>query len=126
MHEYTKTETILANVPYIFMVVIGAWTIAYADGFSAQVLAGAGGYFAYGILGAVWIMIFVCPYCAYYATHSCPCGYGMISARIIKKGDYNCFSVKFKRHIPVIVPLWLIPVVCGGDCAVEFFFLAVT
>jgi hypothetical protein len=28
----------------------------------------------------------------------------------VRKGEVNCFSEKFKRHIPVIVPLWLIPV----------------
>ncbi|MFC1563091.1 hypothetical protein ACFL4Z_03470 [candidate division KSB1 bacterium] len=32
----------------------------------------------------------------------------------MKKSDGNCFPEKFKHHIPVIVPLWLIPVVCGG------------
>ena len=114
MRNYTKRETISANIPYAAMVLIGAVTIAYAFGFSSLAIAGAVSYLAYGIAGAFWIIIFVCPYCAYFATGACPCGYGSISARIMKKGNRDCFTEKFKRHIPVIVPLWLIPVVCGG------------
>ncbi len=114
MREYSKLETTVANIPYAVMTLIGAVTIAYAYGFSAQACAWAAGYFAYGIAGAFWIMFFVCPYCAFYATRGCPCGYGTISARIVEKADRDCFAVKFKRHIPVIVPLWLIPAICGG------------
>lgn len=114
MREYSKSETAIANIPYVAMILIGAVTIAYAYGFSVQALVGVAGYFAYGIVGAFWIMIFICPYCAYYATRGCPCGYGVISARISKKGDRDCFAAKFRRHIPVIVPLWMIPVACGG------------
>ena len=116
MKEYTNTQTIIANIPYLAMILIGTAMISYVFDFSPWVFAGAGLYFAYGIAGAFWIMIFVCPYCVYYDTRGCPCGYGKISARIVRKGDRNCFSEKFKRHIPVIVPLWLIPVafVCIG------------
>ena len=114
MHEYSKSETIIANIPYVGMVLLGSVTIASAFAFSAFGLAVAGIYFAYGIAGALWIMIFVCPYCRYFATTGCPCGYGMISAKVIKKGDRDRFAEKFKRHIPVIVPLWIIPAVCAG------------
>jgi len=114
MREYSKLETTVANIPYVGMILVGTVTIAYAGAFSAWRLAGAGCYLVYGVLGAFWIMIFVCPYCHYYATKGCPCGYGMISARIIKKGDQDCFAQKFKRHIPVIIPLWIIPAAYGG------------
>jgi hypothetical protein len=114
MREYTKTDTLVANIPYAAMLVIGAATISYAYEYSLLSLAGAAGYLAYGIAGAFWIMVFVCPYCAFYATRQCPCGYGTISSRIARRGDGNRFAAKFRRHIPVIVPLWLIPVACGG------------
>ena len=114
MREYSRFETAIANVPYVGMILIGAVTIAHAYAFSAFGLTSAVCYLAYGVVGALWIMIFVCPHCAYYATTGCPCGYGTVSARIVKKGDRECFTEKFKRHIPVIVPLWIIPVVCGG------------
>ena len=114
MREYTRSETILANIPYGAMVLIGAATIGCGWGFAPWALAGAGGFLAYGVAGAFWIMIFICPYCAYYATRGCPCGYGTIAARIVGKGERNCFSERFRQHILVIIPLWLIPVACGG------------
>ena len=33
---------------------------------------------------------------------------------MVKKADRECFAEKFKRHIPVIVPLWFIPAGIGG------------
>jgi hypothetical protein len=119
MREYTNAQTLVANIPYAGMVLLGTATIACGYGFSAGALAGA--YLAYGILGAIWIMIFVCPYCGYYATRGCPCGYAMLSARIVAKGNRTCFAEKFRRHIPVIVPLWLIPALCGGIAAWRAF-----
>jgi hypothetical protein len=44
---------------------------------------------------------------------TCPCGYGQISAKLRKVRDQSRFIEKFKKHIPVIVPLWIIPVVAG-------------
>jgi len=112
--EYTGLETLSANLPYMVMVVLGTATIAIGFGVTPWALGGAAGYFAYGVAGAFWIMIFMCPSCAYYGTRECPCGYGMISARLVRQGDGVCFPVKFKKHIFVIVPIWLIPPACGG------------
>jgi hypothetical protein len=121
MREYTRLQTIVANLPYVTMVLSGAAIIALGFDFRPWSLAGAAGYAAYGAAGMLWIMVFMCPFCAYYGNRGCPCGYGVISARIVKKGDRNCFSEKFRRHIPVIVPLWFIPVVCGGVALCHFF-----
>ena len=114
MREYTRAQTVVANLPYTAMVVMGAVLIARAFDYSSWALVGAGGYLAYGITGALWIMVFICPYCSYYDTRGCPCGYGVLSARFVRKGEQECFAQKFKRHIPVVVPLWLIPVGCGA------------
>ena len=114
MREFTTPESIIANIPYAFMILIGTIIIAYTYGLTKLALTVVIGYLIYGIIGILWIIIFVCPFCAFYATKGCPCGYGMISMKIVKKGGGNCFPEKFKRHIPVIVPLWLIPAVCGG------------
>jgi hypothetical protein len=113
MREYSKLQTVAANLPYASMIVLGSALIAFVFDYSLAAFISAFIYFVYGIVGALWIMIFVCPYCGYYATLSCPCGYGKISAKIVRKQDRLCFSEKFKRHIPVIVPLWLIPMICG-------------
>jgi hypothetical protein len=114
VREYTRREAVVANLPYAAMVLIGSGTIASSLDRSLWTLAGAVGYVIYGVAGALWIMVFMCPYCAYYASKGCPCGYGTIAARLVPRGERECFSEKFKRHIPVIVPLWLIPVAYGA------------
>lgn len=113
MKEYNRIQTIIANIPYAAMVLLGAVTISYGSSFAPFALTAAGFYIIYGVIGSIWTMVFICPYCAYYDSRQCPCGYGVISARFVRKGEGECFSEKFKRHIPVIVPLWLIPLVWG-------------
>lgn len=114
MKEYTHTETAIANLPYFIMLLLGAVIMAWGFGFSTVAVAGAVGYVVYGAVGAVWVMVFVCRYCGYHDTRGCPCGYGVLAARLVRKGGRECFAPKFKRHIPVIVPLWLIPPACGA------------
>jgi hypothetical protein len=67
----------------------------------------------YGIAGTFWFIIFICPYCHFFDTRACPCGYGQIAVKFRKQKDGNRFNEKFKKHIPVIVPLWVIPIVAG-------------
>jgi len=113
MREYSRRQVFIANLPYAVMVLAGAATIVSVCGTGGRSTAGAVAYLLYGIGGALWVMLFICPFCAYYGTRGCPCGYGVVSSRIAPRGDRVCFSEKFKRHIPVIVPLWFIPAVCG-------------
>ncbi len=114
MPTYTKLQTTIANLPYVAMLVLGAATIGISLAGSKWAWWSGAAYFTYGVAGALWIMVLVCPYCGYYDTRACPCGYGVLSAKLVTKGPHECFAEKFRRHIPVIVPLWLIPVVCGG------------
>lgn len=113
VQDYTHLQEIIDNLPYIFMVISGAlvFIIGLESSITKWLLAGL--YVFYGIAGALWIIIFVCPYCHYYDTRACPCGYGQISAKICKVKDQSLFIKKFKTHIPVIIPLWIIPVVAG-------------
>jgi hypothetical protein len=110
VREYTRLETFVNNLPYILMIGGGAALVWLAlDSWAA-----GAAYAVYGAAGAAWIMLFVCPYCAYYDSRACPCGYGKISAGLRAEGPRKCFSDKFRKHIPVIVPLWLIPVGVAG------------
>ena len=111
--EYTPTEVFLDNLPYMVMAVVGGFihTVVFKLSFLGIVLCLL--YVIYCIIGAVWIMIFICPYCHYYDTKFCPCGYGQIAAKFREKNSENQFSEKFKKHIPVIIPLWIIPVIVG-------------
>jgi hypothetical protein len=63
----------------------------------------------------------VCPYCRYWNTRACPCGYGRIAAKFRKKKSVEAFSEKFKKHIPVIVPLWFIPILVGVPFVIRSF-----
>lgn len=114
MHLYTRSQTALANLPYAAMILLGMAVLARAWAWEPGGFGAAAAYLAYGIGGALWIMVFVCPYCHYYATRGCPCGYGLLAARLAPRGGRECFTAKFKRHIPVIVPLWFIPPIAGA------------
>ena len=110
----TARHALIDNLPYAAMIILGG-TIIWGSGDSAfwQGLLAAG-YVAYGALGALWIMVFVCPYCHFHGTDLCPCGYGPIAAKLRSKRDCEDFPRRFRRHIPVIVPLWFLPPIAGG------------
>lgn len=109
------------NLPYALMIVLGGGLIASALGIGTAGLAAALGYVAYGLFGALWIIVFLCPSCAYHGTRNCPCGYGTLSTYLRRKAETRCFATQFKRHIPVIVPLWFIPPVVGGAALARGF-----
>lgn len=103
------------------MIVLGTAVFVVSLRGSLWGLIGGGAYMTYGIAGASWIMIFVCPYCRYWDTRACPCGYGRIAAKLRERKAADRFNEKFKKHIPVIVPLWLIPVFTGAALVVYSF-----
>jgi hypothetical protein len=113
LREYTPAQELIDNIPYIFMTILGSAIFFFGFKGAVWSIAAAGAYLIYGAAGAVWIMIFVCPYCHFFDTRACPCGYGRIASKFRTKEAIECFSEKFKKHIPVIVPLWFIPVLAG-------------
>lgn len=119
--EYSRAQQLVNNLPYIAMTLLGA--AIFIVGFGNPVWGWVAGcaYFIYGVAGALWIMIFVCPYCERYDTMCCPCGYSRIAARLRQIKDTSRFKEKFRKHIPVIVPLWFIPVLIGAALAVRSF-----
>ena len=121
MREYTFAQELVNNIPYMAMTILGTAIFVVGFGSSAWGLIAAAAYLAYGAAGAFWIMIFVCPYCRYWNSKSCPCGYGRIAARFREKNVIECFDEKFKKHIPVIVPLWFIPILAGLPVVIRNF-----
>lgn len=111
--EYTHLQEFIHNLPYILMTVIGGAINVIGFKLSILGLLLAGVYIVYGIVGALWIIFFICPYCHYYDTRACPCGYGKIAAKLREKNCEHKFAEKFKKYIPIIVPLWIIPVIEG-------------
>lgn len=109
----SATDVLLDNLGYTGMIALGTaltWTAlrTWPWGWIAAAI-----YAACGVLGALWVILFVCPYCARYGV-TCPCGYGRIAAALRKRGDRSLFRRKFRRHIPVIVPVWFAPLVPAG------------
>ncbi|MFZ2146644.1 MAG: hypothetical protein WAV28_05430 [Sedimentisphaerales bacterium] len=121
MREYRPAGELINNVPYLVMIMLGTVIFIAILGVSAWGLLAAAAYLTYGLMGAFWIMIFVCPYCRYWNTKSCPCGYGRIASKFRKKKPIERFSEKFKKHIPVIMPLWFIPVLVGVPLVIRSF-----
>jgi hypothetical protein len=121
VREYSHSQELVDNLPYIIMTILGAliFIIALSESIWGWLIAML--YVIYSITGAFWIIIFVCPYCNFYGTRTCPCGYGQIAVKLVKKKDENLFINKFKKHIPIIVPLWLIPVIAGVTFLISDF-----
>lgn len=109
--EITLAQEIIDNLPYAVMILLGSAILLI--GLGAWRWAAGGAYFAYGLVGMLWIIVFLCPHCHFFDTRLCPCGYGRIAAKLRSRQDGDRFAQKFRRHIPVIVPLWLIPPVAG-------------
>jgi hypothetical protein len=112
--EYTRVQEILDNVPYGIMAVLGGVILATCLKTSAWEWPAAGAYLAYSLLGALWIIWFVCPYCHFYGTRSCPCGYGWIAPKFRSAKNQDRFARQFKINIPVLVPLWIVPPAAAG------------
>ena len=120
--QYSHIQELINNLPYIAMIVLGTAVLFLSISAPLWRWGAAAVYLIYGVTGALWIILFLCPFCRYYDTRACPCGYGQIAARLCRKSKIenlksqileDCFDKKFKKHIPVIVPLWFIPVVVG-------------
>ncbi len=112
--EYSHLHEIIDNIPYFTMTVLGGIIILLALNFSISGWILGVIFVIYGVIGTLWFIIFICPYCHFFDTRACPCGYGQIAAKIRPKRDGDRFNEKFKRHIPIIVPLWIIPMIVGG------------
>lgn len=110
----SRTRALIDNLPYAIMILCGAAVFWIGPGGSAWRWATAVVYAVYGVVGAFWIMFFVCPYCHFYDTRLCPCGYGRIAARLRPRQETGQFARQFRQHIPVIVPLWFLPLIVAG------------
>ena len=104
----------ICNLPYILMAAIGASALYFSFPEGAWQWLAPTLYLAYSVAGAFWLILFVCPYCACYGSASCPSGHGMLAAKLRPRKSGGSFPKQFRKHIPVIVPLWLIPLVIGA------------
>ncbi len=79
--EYSLWMEFIDNLPYILMTILGVSVFILNLQSSSWKWIFEGGYVLFGLTGMLWIIIFVCPYCHFYGTKSCPCGYGRYRPR---------------------------------------------
>ena len=120
-HKSAIAGELFNNLPYMLMVLLGAGIFLAGMGASLWGWICAGLYVLYGMTGSLWIILFLCPYCRRYGTRSCPSGYGRIAAKLRPRQADSRFAEKFKKHIPVIVPLWFIPPIFGVIFEIRHF-----
>lgn len=99
---------VLDNVPTLALFILGAVLIWWLWWPFAVV------YLAYCVLAIVLFWARICCYCSHYDTLGCPCGYGVIAARLFKyKGDRD-FREVFRKNIAVVYPCWFVPLAPGA------------
>lgn len=121
--EYSTLHATLGNTPYAVMLLLGAAIIGLAFRAHPWAWPLAVGFVLYGVAGTLWIIAALCPHCPSYGQTSCPCGYGVVSARLRPKGDADHFTRKFRQTIPAIVPLWFAPVIIATVAFIKSFDL---
>lgn len=94
---------LLDNSPYIATGALGAWVCLQAHWALAVIEAVA------AFLGPMWIILRVCPSCLLYGKSACPSGYGLVSARLVGRGDPDRFREVFSLHVTAVAPMWFIP-----------------
>ena len=87
IHEHSHLQELIDNIPYVVMIFLGAAIFYTGIETSFWRWITAGLCVLYGIFGAFWIIIFVCPYCHYFDTRACPCGYGRIASKLRRRKD---------------------------------------
>jgi hypothetical protein len=101
----------LDNIPTLLLFLLGFLIIHHVS------LTGAIVFGTYALFSVVWLWARICPYCHHYDTLACPCGYGIISAKIFKRRDSKLFKKVFRRNIGIQFPNWFIP------CAIALYLL---
>lgn len=100
----------LDNIPTVVMYALGAailwpigktWAVAYV---------------AYSLFSVFLFWIRICPYCHHFGSRGCPCGYGVVSAKLCqpRKVSGTSFRAVFRKNIGIVFPSWFIPLGVGG------------
>jgi len=94
---------LLDNIPTLLLFLLG-FLIVYQVS-----LIGAVAFGTYALFSVVWFWAKICPYCHHYGTFACPCGYGIISAKMFRRKEDKTFRKVFRRNLAIQYPNWFIP-----------------
>jgi hypothetical protein len=96
---------LLDNVPTVILFTLGFLIINKLSTLIAIIFG------SYALFSVVWFWAKICPYCHHYNTLACPCGYGVVSSKLFKKGTGKSFKKVFRRNIGIQFPNWFVPLV---------------
>jgi hypothetical protein len=109
---------LLDNVPTVILYILGAAVFFEAGPLWGSLFA------VYAVASLVWFWARICPACHHYNTAACPCGYGMISARLFKRKPGGDFRKTFRRNIVFLFPLWFLPPALATYLLISSFSVA--
>ena len=95
---------LLDNIPTLILFVLGA-ILVYKISTIGSII-----FVVYSLFSIVFFWARICPFCHHYNTLACPCGYGIISAKLFKKRKDKSFKKVFKQNIGIVFPNWFVPV----------------
>ncbi|OFY25906.1 MAG: hypothetical protein A2X01_03875 [Bacteroidetes bacterium GWF2_35_48] len=94
---------LLDNIPTLILFVLGTILVCQISTIGAVIFG------AYSLFSVVFFWAKICPFCHHYNTLACPCGYGVISAKLFKKRNDKTFKKVFKQNIGIVFPNWIVP-----------------
>ena len=94
------------TIPHLLTVALGA-AVMFACGVWFGII-----YLLIFSAGMVWFLVFICTRCAAYGNHSCPSGYGLISAKFFRKRR-GSFRKAFRYNIVSVALQWFVPTGVG-------------
>ena len=94
---------LLDNIPTVILFILGFLIINKLSTISAIIFG------FYALFSVVWFWAKICPYCHHFNTLACPCGYGVVSSKLFKKGTGKSFKKVFRRNIGIQFPNWFVP-----------------
>jgi hypothetical protein len=98
---------LIDNLPTVSLFILGTIIIS-----RISMIAGMA-YFLYCCASIVWFWARICPYCHFYNTYACPCGYGIIASKLFKSKKGKSFRQAFNQNIVVLFPCWFLPPITG-------------
>jgi hypothetical protein len=105
--QVTLGYIVRENAWQILMYLLGALLI----GWIGWPLAVA--YLVLAVLGNIFYMYWVCPYCGHYQLGTCPAAFDVISGKIFKPMPGRTFRRQFTLGTIVLGPGWFLPPLAG-------------
>ncbi len=101
------------TLPHILTLVLGTVVMGLCRWWLAPI------HLLISFLGLLWFLTHICPYCGAHGTKACPSGYGILSAKLIRRKEGD-FRKAFLRNIWSVAVEWFLPLVTG----VVFLFIS--